>query len=243
MDSILTASDRNAKRLQHEKALAQKDKAAVVDTKSVIKKYQWIHKAIMKLIDSPVSNYVLDYHKRHGEYLIEVLVAVRNTEAATNAIASMKANLDQYVTTTELVLKRINELPEDPLPGMNPLDLMILAADPAFAAAHDAIIDDYQKLARGNVRDILACASQGRDIYNSTNLEARKLLDELMAAQPQSDMEKTIIEANKKDIKWLILSLDKIRSTYQKAEAAQGRALRMEEFANQFVKIGSAQDG
>lgn len=50
-------------------------------------------------------------------------------------------------------------------------------------------------------------------------------------------MEKLIIKANKRDLKWLILSLEKIRTVYQKADAAVPKAQRMTDFADQFVKI------
>lgn len=237
MDAISKSADRNASRLRHEKALDKSDKVAVVDTKSVIQKFGWVHKRIVKLINLPISSFVLKYHKRHGEYLIEVLVAVRNTRAVTDAIAGMKSNMDSYIATTDQVLRRIQEIPEDPFPGINALDQMALAQDPDFAATHDAIIEDYQRLARNNVEDIAECAKQGRDIYADTSNSVRVLLDELAKAEPQSDMEKLIIETNKRDIKWLQLYLDKIRTTYQKADAATARALKMEEFANGFVKI------
>lgn len=237
MDFTFTLSDRNKDRLEHDKALANKDKAAVVNQKTVVSAYKFIHKKIVKLIDLPVAAYALNFHKVHFEYLAIVLVAVKNTSQATEAIAGMKMNLDSYVSMTEQVLRKIEELPEDPLPGLNPLDHLYLSRDPEFVEAHDRIIEDYRTVARENLTNITHCAKQGRDIYASTNTEAKKLLDDLMKVQPQSDMEKLIIEANKRDLKWLILSLDKIRTVYQKADAAVPKAQRMAEFADQFVKI------
>ncbi|MFC4779460.1 hypothetical protein ACFO9Q_21910 [Paenibacillus sp. GCM10023252] len=236
MDWEVTLSLRNKFKIENEKALGNKDKAAVVSNKELIKKYNTIHKLLKKLIQSPTAAYVLDFHKVHMQYLLIVFMAVKKMEQVTETVAQMQMNVEQYLVLTERVLRHIEEMPSDPLPGLNPMDEMALAADREFAVFHDEIIQDYQQLATDNLRNITHCAVHGYDIYRATAADARHLLELLNATVPASDPEKIVLESNKKVIRDIIYSMDRVQRMSQRAEKAIPTAQQQLEHASNFVK-------